>query len=87
MFVNAFFYLILDLFFNIHNLNLMNQLIRQQIISFHQIPLFQNILQIGIMQWHIGSNSIYQLMKISVFTDLLYHIPRILRMPHNKIII
>ena len=87
MFVNAFFYLILDLFFDIHNLNLMNQLIRQQIISFHQIPLFQNILQIGIMQWHIGGNSIYQLMKISVFTDLLYHIPWILRMPHNKIII
>ena len=63
MFIHAFFDFSLDFFFDIHNLDFIDQSESQLFVPLPEIRFTQQLLLIRIIEWNIGCDFIYQLFQ------------------------
>ena len=79
--VHSLPHLCLDLFLDVHDLHLVHQLKCQQLIALQKIRLLQKLLQIFLLQRHIGGDPVHYFGQVRVLLHLLQHVLGILGQP------
>ena len=77
--VHSLPHLCLDLLLDVHDLHLIHQFKGEQLVPFHEVRLLQELLQVPLLQRHIGGDPVHHLCQICVLLHLLQHILGIFR--------
>ena len=79
--VHSLPHLCLDLFLDVHDLHLIHQFKCQQLIALQKVCLLQKLLQIFLLQRHIGCDPVHYFGQVCVLLHLLQHVLGILGQP------